>query len=375
MKDGRVATLLLCTILVTTGVPLVASFYFLDDALERSLNLGFNPQIEHALAIASQNLKTLKTLDAANEAHYREEFERISNLAHVYSEPQLLKRAMRDSLKVYFGVGLVGAVLMAVLVAIALGRKINRSYRLAFDELMRHRDRVHYLEQMSSWQELARILAHEIKNPLTPIEVMVTALSRAHEEKTPAQFREQLSAAQAMIGEEISHLKTTVSRFSDFARLPPAQLAIEDPVQIVRGHLTALSAIFDNAELRLRAADCPVDLRARIDSSLMRQVLTNIVANGVEANPGRRIGFDITIQCDAHTLRIAVSNNGVPVPPDIARHMFDPYISGKAGRDNVGLGLAIVKKIVIEHGGEIAYAEVGGRPCFVITLARVAVPT
>jgi nitrogen fixation/metabolism regulation signal transduction histidine kinase len=238
---------------------------------------------------------------------------------------------------------------------------------------MRHRDRVRYLEQMSSWQELARILAHEIKNPLTPIEVMVTALSRAHEEKTAAQFREQLSEAQAMIGEEIDHLKTTVSRFSDFARLPPAQLAVEDPVQIVRGHLAALSVTFENANLQLRAADCPVDLRARIDSSLMRQVLTNIVANGVEANPGRFVCFYVTIQCDPQTLRISVSNDGVPVPPEIARHMFDPYISGKAGKDNVGLGLAIVKKIVIEHGGEIAYAEVGRRPCFVITLARVPV--
>jgi signal transduction histidine kinase len=372
MANGRVSTLVLCTILVTTGVPLIAAFYFLDDALERSLNLGFNPQIEHALAIAAQNLKTLKTVDAANEALYREQFEHIANLEHVYAEPRLVKQTLRDSLKVYFGIGLVGAVLMAVLVATVLGRRISRTYELAFAELMRHRDRVRYLEQMSSWQELARILAHEIKNPLTPIEVMVTALSRAHEEKTAAQFREQLVAAQTMIAEEINHLKTTVSRFSNFARLPPAQLAVEDPVQIVRGHVGALSASFENAEINVRAADCPVDLRARFDSSLLRQVLMNIVANGVEANPGRRVSFDITIQCDPATLRIAVSNDGVPVPMEIAEHMFDPYISGKTGKDNVGLGLAIVKKIVIEHGGEIAYAEVGGRPCFVITLARVA---
>jgi nitrogen fixation/metabolism regulation signal transduction histidine kinase len=231
---------------------------------------------------------------------------------------------------------------------------------------------VRYLEQMSSWQELARILAHEIKNPLTPIEVMVSTLSRAHAEKTPEQFHEQLAAAQTMIAEEISHLKTTVSRFSNFARLPPAQLTVEDPVQVVRGHLGALSATFERAELRLRAADCPVDLRARIDSTLFRQVLMNIVANGVEANPRRRVSFDITIQCDPASLRVSISNNGVPVPADIAGQMFDPYISGKAGKDNVGLGLAIVKKIVIEHGGEIGYAEVGGRPCFLITLARVA---
>jgi signal transduction histidine kinase len=372
MENGRVRTLVLCTILVTTGVPLIAAFYFLDDALERSLNLGFNPQIEHALTIAAQNLKALKTLDAAHAEAYREQFEHIATLEHVYSEPRLVKETLRDSLKVYFGVGLVGAVLMAVLVAMVLGRRINRTYELAFGELMRHRDRVRYLEQMSSWQELARILAHEIKNPLTPIEVMVSTLARAHEEKPAAQFREQLLAAQSMISEEIAHLKTTVSRFSDFARLPPAQLAIEDPVKIVRGHLDALSARFESAELRLRASDCPVDLRARMDSTLLRQVLMNIVANGVEANPGRRVTFDITIQCDPSTLRIAISNDGVPVPADIAEHMFDPYISGKAGKDNVGLGLAIVKKIVIEHGGEISYAEVGGRPCFAITLARVA---
>src|SRR5690242_4755210 len=166
MANGRVKTLVLCTILVTTGVPLIAAFYFLDDALERSLNLGFNPQIEHALDIAAQNLKTLKTVDAAHAALYREQFEHISNLEHVYSEPHLVKQTLHDSLKVYFGVGLVGAVLMAVLVAVVLGRRINRTYELAFAELMRHRDRVRYLEQMSSWQELARILAHEIKNPL-----------------------------------------------------------------------------------------------------------------------------------------------------------------------------------------------------------------
>jgi signal transduction histidine kinase len=371
MKDGSVKTLLLCTILVTTGVPLIASFYFLDDALERSLNLGFNARIEQALAIAAQNLKALKTLDAANEARYREEFERISTLAHVYAEPEILKRAMRDSLRVYFGVGLAGAVLMAVLVAFLLGRRINHFYRLAFDELMHQRDRVRYLEQMSSWQELARILAHEIKNPLTPIEVMVTALSRAHAEKSCEQFRAQLAATQTMIQEEISHLETTVSRFSDFARLPPARLVTANPVDVVRGHLPAVAATFENADVRLHAVDCPEDLRARLDSSLLRQVLMNIVANGVEANPGRRVGFDILIRCDSEAIHVAIANDGVPVPAEIAVHMFDPYISGKAGKDNVGLGLAIVKKIVIEHGGEIAYVEEDGRPCFTLTVARV----
>jgi signal transduction histidine kinase len=372
MTDNKIRTLLLCTILVTTGVPLLAAFYFLGDALERSLNLGFNPQIVQTLDAAAQNLKTLKGLDPGSEAVYREQFAQVETLRHVYSQPDALKRTLRDSLRTYFGVGLVGAVLMSVIVALLLGRRINRSYRLTFEELMRHRDRVRYLEQMSSWQELARILAHEIKNPLTPIEVLVTSLSRAHQDSSPAEFREQLAQAQSMIGEEISHLKRTVSRFSDFARLPQVQLAVSNPADVIREHLAAVSATFESADLRLHAAHCPAELRANVDSSLFRQVLTNIVANGVEANPRRRVVFDIHLTCTPAAVRIAIANDGVPVPAEIAAHMFEPYISGKSGKDNVGLGLAIVKKIIIEHGGEIGYVEAGGHPRFVLSLARVA---
>jgi len=371
MTDTKIRTLLLSTILVMTGVPLLAAFYFLDDALERSLNLGFNPQIVRTLDAAGDNLKTLKSVDPANEARYRQEFADVETLRHVYSGPATLKHAVRASLRLYFGVGLVGAVLMSVLVAVVLSRRINRHYKETFDELMHHRDRVSYLEQMASWQELARILAHEIKNPLTPIEVMVTALSRAHAEKTAAQFAAQLAEAQSMIEEEIDHLKTTVNRFSNFARLPRARLSAENLVATIRGYLPALAATFESAEVHVHAPEGAETLRARLDIPLFRQVLTNIVANGVEANPGRKVCFDIVIRCEPASLRISISNNGVPVPAGIAGHMFDPYISGNAGKDNVGLGLAIVKKIVIEHGGEIGYVEESGYPCFTLTLARV----
>ena len=72
------------------------------------------------------------------------------------------------------------------------------------------------------------------------------------------------------------------------------------------------------------------------------------------------------------TARIAISNDGVPVPPEIAARMFEPYVSGKADGQNMGLGLAIVKKIVIEHGGEIGYDENHGQPRFTISIGRVA---
>jgi signal transduction histidine kinase len=372
MKDRSVKALLLSTIAVMTAIPLIASFYFLDDALQRSLNLGFNSQIVHALDIASQNLKALKTADPANEARYREEFAQIGELQHVYSQPDVLKRTILDSLKTYFGVGLVGALLASVAVALLLSRRISTSYQTTFDELLRHRDRVRYLEQMASWQELARILAHEIKNPLTPIEVLVTSLGRAHADKSREEFGELLRQTQSMVREEIGHLKQTVRNFGDFAKLPSAQLETLEPTQVIREHLGALSASFDTARLDLDASACPAGLRARLDSLLFRQVLTNIIANGVEANGGRIVQFIIRVSGDASMARIAISNDGAPVPPDIAARMFEPYVSSKADGQNMGLGLAIVKKIVIEHGGEIAYDEVQGQPRFTISIARVA---
>jgi signal transduction histidine kinase len=372
MRDNKVKRRLFIAILVMTGVPLAASFYFLDAALRRSLDLGFNPQVVRALDIGAANLKALKDVDPANEEEYRRRFDEISMLRHVYAQPDVLKRTVYDSLRLYFAIGVIGAVLLALCVAGILGTQINRSYQATFDELMAQRDRVSYLEQMASWQELARILAHEIKNPLTPIEVLVTSLSKAYASKSSAEFERQLTQAQVMIGEELNHLKKTVSRFSEFAKLPEAQLAEANPAQLVESHVSALAASFESADISVDASGCPADARAKMDSLLFRQVLMNIVSNGVEANPGRRVAFRIRVACTASNVRIEVSNDGVPVPASLAARIFDPYVSGSGGKDNMGLGLAIVKKVVIEHGGEIGYSERDGHPCFTLALARVA---
>lgn len=372
MKESNVKRLLLVSVLVMTGVPLVAAFYFLDAALQRSLDLGFNPQVERALDTSAENLKSLKSADPENAALYRQQFDEVSQLRQVYSQPELLKETVRNSLRTYFGIGLVGAVLMAVGVAVLLSRRISRSYEANFRELMAQRDRVSYLEQMASWQELARILAHEIKNPLTPIEVLVTSLSRAYQSKSAEAFQQQLSQAQVMIGEELDHLKRTVSRFSEFARLPAPQLVEESPARLIQGFLTPLSARFDGADIAMDDTAFEPTARARVDSSLLRQVLTNIVANGIEANRDRRVAFTIRVASMQGRVSIDISNDGAPVAPAIAPRLFDPYVSGSSGKDNMGLGLSIVKKIIVEHGGDIGYAEREGRPCFTITLPRVA---
>jgi len=366
MKDARVGLLLAAAILVMAVAPMVTAFYLLEDSLRTSLNLGFNPQVVRALDHSSENLRTLARLDPAERARYRAQFDEVQELQQVYSEPEFVKQRIIGSLKLYFGLGLGLAVLLSVALASLLSRSIARSHARNVAELTRQRDRVRYLEEMSSWQELAKMLAHEIKNPLTPIEVLVTSLSKAYLGKNQQDFMAQLESTQAMIGEELQHLKSTVNKFSEFARLPQVQLAHVDLAEVIRKQLAMLPELAGGADVDLRAPDGPVP--ARVDVTLFRQVLANLIRNGIEANPGRRVRFTFTLERLETGSLLSVINDGVPVQADIAPRMFDPYITSKTGKDNMGLGLAIVKKVVLEHGGEIRYRKLDHHPEFVITL-------
>lgn len=370
MRAGDVRIPLFLTILVLSAAPLVAALFLLDHTLDTSLKLGFNPQVLRVLDQSSEHLRALGRLDTEHRDSYRAEFEDVQSLKQIYSNPGLIRSSIKDSLKIYFGAGLVATVLLAVLAAAMLGRRISKRYQLMFEELTRQQEKVRYLQQISSWQELARMLAHEIKNPLTPIEVLVSSLSRSYLQKGEREFREQLAQTEQMIGEELAHLKNTVNRFGELAQLPQVVATEQNVAQTLAQQVKTLSNTIRDADLEFQTRT--IDARARIDSTLMRQVLTNIIRNGVEANPDRRVHFAIELTSDAHQIQLVLTNDGVPVPADLAPRIFDPYVSSKTGKNNMGLGLAIVKKIIIEHGGDITYVETTGRPAFVVTLPRVA---
>jgi signal transduction histidine kinase len=368
MKAGDVRISLFLTILVMSAVPLIAAFYLLDRALDTSLKLGFNSQIVRALDGASEHLRTLGRIDSEHRAAYRTQFEELQRLKQVYSNPTLIRGSIKDSLKIYFGSGFVAVVLLAVSAAVLLSRRIARRYRLVFEELMRQREKVRYLQEMSSWQELARMLAHEIKNPLTPIEVLVSSLSRSYLQKNEHEFREQLAKTERMISEELAQLKNTVNRFSGFARLPQVVAIEQNLTEVLDQQIKALANVMTEADLDFRSS--VNEARVRVDSTLLRQVLANIIRNGIEANPDKRVRFEMELVAVDNQITLALENDGVPVPPDLAPRIFDPYVSTKSGKNNMGLGLAIVRKIIIEHGGDIAYIERAGHPAFVITLPR-----
>ena len=148
--------MLFVTLLVMASVPLLASFYLLEDTLRTSLRLGFNDDVVRVLEQASVNLRSLGKLDSAQREHYRAQFDDVERLRQIYLAPELVSQSIEKPLKVYFGLGLGIAVLASLAVATVLSRRVASSYRTAVDELLHQREQVRYLREMSSWQELAK---------------------------------------------------------------------------------------------------------------------------------------------------------------------------------------------------------------------------
>ncbi len=370
VSDRKVRLLLFLAIFIVSALPLLAALYFLDSTLKTSLSLGFNPQVTQALEQSAQNLKTLRGLDPERHAVYRQQFESLQQLQQVYSDPEMIRRGILQSLRIYFALGFIAAVAVSLSVAVLLSRTIARAYKQTFDELIAQREKVRYLQEISSWQELAKVLAHEIKNPLTPIEVLVSSLDKSHRALDSAEFGQHLLRTQVMIAEELQHLKRTVNKFADFARLPAVQLTRVDLREALARNLQALTVQLEPAQIDTQFPEgAPVEVE--LDSTLFRQVLTNIVRNGIEANPQQRVKFTVEVCLQDDSVEIAVANDGVPVKAELSERIFDPYVSSKSGSENMGLGLAIVRKIVIEHGGDIHYEQRHGKPTFVITLPRL----
>jgi len=249
---------------------------------------------------------------------------------------------------------------------------LTRAFNTMVKDMRESRERIEYLSRISAWQEFARRLAHEIKNPLTPIQLAVQEIHRSYPGDDP-RFRRALEDTRSIVEEEIATLRRLVGEFSEFARLPEAHLASADLGVFVR---EAMDSPFradetdEPLEVEVRTAVASGALPVMIDSMLLKRCLDNLVRNAVQAIRGHQIKSGVvTVQARAvgPSAWLEVRDNGPGVPDDMQDRVFDPYYTTKA--EGTGLGLAIVKKIVLEHRGEISCLRAPeGGACFRIAL-------
>ena len=246
---------------------------------------------------------------------------------------------------------------------------LARAFNAMVREVRESRDRIVYLEKISGWQEVARRLAHEIKNPLTPMKLAFQQLELSWK-RSPARdadpaLGKAVKDAAEIVRDEIATLQRLVEEFSAFAKLPEVRPGPADLGEFVEEFVRTSPQIAEKADVEVvRAApSCPVAL----DRTLMRRVLVNLCANAVDAAlPGRaRIHLGIARTRDRAVLTVA--DEGPGIDRGLRDRIFDPYFTTKG--TGTGLGLTIVKKIVLQHGGEIQAGErPGGGASFSVVL-------
>jgi signal transduction histidine kinase len=243
---------------------------------------------------------------------------------------------------------------------------VAAAFNFMMEDLRTSKDRLVIAERIAAWQDIARRLAHEIKNPLTPIQMAMDTLRKTWKKEHP-RFGEILEESTATVLEEADRLKHIVTEFSDFARMPKPNFARLDLNEVIR---SAMSLYQGAVPVEPHLAEKLPQLDA--DKGQMTQVILNLVENSRDAI-GMRSNGKITVTTklgDAGDRAVlVVEDNGPGVPRDVKDKVFTPYFTTKHAKGGTGLGLAIVHRIVSDHGGRIVLTDVqGGGARFTIEL-------
>jgi two-component system nitrogen regulation sensor histidine kinase NtrY len=209
-------------------------------------------------------------------------------------------------------------------------------------------------QRTSAWADVARRIAHEIKNPLTPIQLSAERLRRKYG-KVITEDRDIFMQCTDTIVRQVEDIKRMVDEFSRFARTPTPVMAAEDTADTVRQAVFLMKVGHPDIEIDVDIAEDP--LPARFDRRLISQALTNIIKNAAEAIgavPAAELGrgrIQVSAVRDGGDIVIDVIDNGVGLPKDSRNRLLEPYVTTR--EKGTGLGLAIVTRILEEHGGSI----------------------
>jgi len=224
-------------------------------------------------------------------------------------------------------------------------------------ELMEQRDRLVQAERVAAWRELARRLAHELKNPLFPLQITVENMRRARE-RYPDQFDEVFQESTDTLLAEIANLRNITGRFSDFARMPPPE---KQAVQL--NDIAAAVERLVHAQLESKGIQARWDFDAALpkillDPEQIKRALQNLVLNAMDAMPA---GGRLTVRTakNGNVAVVEVSDTGEGLTPEECARLFTPYYTTK--QHGTGLGLAIVQSVVSDHGGKVSVTSTPGQ--------------
>ncbi len=226
-------------------------------------------------------------------------------------------------------------------------------------QLTEQRERLVQAERVAAWRELARRLAHELKNPLFPMQITIENLQHAREQNSD-QFDEIFVESTATLRNELQNLNTIIGRFSDFAKMPAPHLQPVNINETVRSAIKLFEPQFSVVGRPAITPELYLDERVgdiQADPELLHRALQNLVLNSMDAMPA---GGTLTVRTHQRdgAVRLEISDTGTGLTKEECERLFTPYYTTK--QHGTGLGLAIVQSVVSDHGGKIAVDSAPG---------------
>ncbi len=235
--------------------------------------------------------------------------------------------------------------------------QLAQAFNRMTHELVEQRERLVQSERVAAWRELARRLAHELKNPLFPLQITVENMQRARAQY-PEQFDEVFREGSATLLAELANLKQIISRFSDFAKMPAPAMQQVQLNQLAAETVRLFGPQLEQARITARTELDPGLRPIMADPEQLTRVLRNLTLNAIDAMPR---GGSLTLRTMPHEngVRIEVADTGQGLTPEECERLFTPYYTTKT--HGTGLGLAIVQSVVSDHHGRISVASEPGK--------------
>lgn len=248
-------------------------------------------------------------------------------------------------------------------------RYLVDSFNSMVTELKTSQQRLVQSERLAAWRDVARQISHEIKNPLTPIQLSIHRLR--NKVSVPLENEKAVEESFETIDEEIESLRRIATEFSEFARMPKPKLEYGGLNEIISGVVSLYVSNEENISIEFDPDESAPKML--IDAEQMRRVFINMIKNSMEAVPAEKGSITISTQYQSGTkesisvMSIAISDNGAGMSEEVLRKLFDPYFTTK--KDGTGLGMPIIKRIIEEHNGKIfVQSEEGKGTTIKITL-------
>ena len=240
---------------------------------------------------------------------------------------------------------------------------LNKNFNLMTDKLRVQQEKLIINERHEAWESLARKLAHEIKNPLTPIQLTIDRLKSKYSDKIEIEQKEDFTKSLKIIGKQIKQIENLVNEFSDFARMPKPILKDNNLVTLIKDNINLIQELDKSISINYYSNIDNIILNS--DNEQLSRVFFNLIKNSIESIQEKKLinldlkgNIDLTLNDNLDNIDFTITDNGLgfAIFKDNIKNVLNPYFTTK--KSGTGLGLAIVNKTINDHNGSIEFIPI-----------------